>query len=364
MLPRFLRPRPLDRYVFAEWWKIFVTTSLGFPVLVIVIDLVDHLNDYLSRNIPPMNIALSYLFWLPDSMFLVLPAAVLFATVFSIGAFTRYSEITAAKASGISFYRLTAPIYAGASIAVMMGLGLSVLVPITNAKRNDLLQESQFKSGTDRFNFTYAAPEGRVYRVSALSSQRHTIDGLAIERKGSGPDYPTVMLTANHGDWSPQRGWAFNRGVVHVYPDSTRSFTVQFDSVRDNRFKETPADLMAIPRKPEDLGYQDLSRYIKAAERSGSDAAELRVERAQKIAVPMTCIIIVMFGAALATSTQRGGAAYGVGVSLATTITFLMMIQLTKGVGSKGLIPPDLAAWIPNVLFGVAGAYLLARVRT
>jgi lipopolysaccharide export system permease protein len=356
--------RPLDRYVFAEWWNIFVATALGFPILVIVIDLVDHLNDYLNRNIPPGNIALSYLFWLPDSMFLVLPAAVLFATVFSIGAFTRHAEITAAKASGISFYRLTAPIYFGATLACGLGLLLSWLVPITNAKRNDLLQESQFKTGTDRYNFTYAGTEGRVYRVSALSSQRHTIDGLEIERKGNGPDYPTVILTANHGTWTPAHGWDLAHGVVHVVPDSNRNFTIQFDSVRDNRFRETPADLMAIPRKPEDMGYKDLSRYIAAAERSGGDAGELRVERAQKIAVPVTCIIIVMFGAALATSTKRGGAAYGVGVSLATTIAFLMLIQLTKGVGSKGLIPPDLAAWVPNVLFGLAGAYLLARVRT
>ncbi len=51
-------------------------------------------------------------------------------------------------------------------------------------------------------------------------------------------------------------------------------------------------------------------------------------------------------------------------MSLATTIAFLMLIQLTKGVGSKGLIPPDLAAWVPNVLFGIAGLYLLIRVRT
>ncbi|HLZ08414.1 MAG TPA: LptF/LptG family permease, partial [Chloroflexota bacterium] len=218
----FLKPRPLDRYVFAEWWNIFVATSLGFPILVIVIDLVDHLNDYLNRNIPPGNIALSYLYWLPDSMFLVLPAAVLFATVFSIGAFTRHSEITAAKASGISFYRLTAPIYVGATLACGLGLLLSWLVPITNAKRSDLLQESQFKTGTDRYNFTYAGTEGRVYRVSALSSQRHTIDGLEIERKGNGPDYPTVILTANHGTWTQAHGWELNRGVVHVVPDSNR----------------------------------------------------------------------------------------------------------------------------------------------
>ena len=79
------------------------------------------------------------------------------------------------------------------------------------------------------------------------------------------------------------------------------------------------------------------------------------MELAQKIAVPVTCIIIALFGAPLATSTQRGGAAYGIAISLATTVLFLMMIQLTKAVGAKGLIPPYLAAWIPNVIFAIAG---------
>jgi lipopolysaccharide export system permease protein len=90
----------------------------------------------------------------------------------------------------------------------------------------------------------------------------------------------------------------------------------------------------------------------------------LRVERALKIAIPVTCLIIALFGAPLATSTQRGGAAFGVGISLATTVIFLMMIQLTKAIGGKGLIDPDLAAWIPNAVFAVIGVVLLARVRT
>ena len=83
--------RPLDRYVFGEFWKIFVVTALGFPILLIVIDLTDHVDQYLNKKIPIQDIALSYVYWIPDSMFMVLPAAVLFATVFSIGALTRHA---------------------------------------------------------------------------------------------------------------------------------------------------------------------------------------------------------------------------------------------------------------------------------
>jgi lipopolysaccharide export system permease protein len=152
---------------------------------------------------------------------------------------------------------------------------------------------------------------------------------------------------------------------MHVIPsDTLTDVTFAFDSLRDRGLREAPIELMATPKAPQEMGYRDLSRYISALERSGGDANELRVERALKIAVPITCIIIALFGASLATSTQRGGAAYGIGVSLATTVIFLMLIQLTKAVGGKGIIPPEVAAWFPNAVFAVIGLVLLARVRT
>jgi lipopolysaccharide export system permease protein len=121
---------------------------------------------------------------------------------------------------------------------------------------------------------------------------------------------------------------------------------------------------MARPRNPQEMRFRELSRFIAALERSGGDANLLRVERALKIAIPITCLVIALFGAPLATSTQRGGTAYGIGVSLATTIIFLLMIQLTKAVGGKALINPDLAAWLPNAMFAVMGLVLLMLVRT
>jgi lipopolysaccharide export system permease protein len=112
------------------------------------------------------------------------------------------------------------------------------------------------------------------------------------------------------------------------------------------------------------MNFQELGRFIGAMERSGADVNELRVERMLKIAIPVTCLVILLFGAPLATSTQRGGAAYGIGVSLGTTIIFLMMIQLTKAVGGKGIISPEFAAWLPSMMFAIVGGILLARVRT
>jgi lipopolysaccharide export system permease protein len=355
--------RPLDRYVFGEFWKIFLVTSVGFPVLVIVIDLTDNLEKYLNKKVPQADIALSYLYWLPDSMFMILPAAVLFATVFSVGNFTRHSEITAAKASGISFYRLILPILLGALFAATLDLGLGEVVPITNAKRADLLGEARFRSDSIRWNFAYAAERGRVYKAGMLDRAKGEIRELQIERRGSGPEYPTYVISAREAAYAGG-GWALRNGAMHLVPDSVSDVAFTFERMIDRRLTERPADLMAKPRSPQEMRYNELTRFIVALERSGGDANVLRVERALKIAIPVTCLIIALFGAPLATSTQRGGAAYGIGISLATTIVFLMMIQLTKAVGGKGLIDPDVAAWIPNAVFAVIGLFLLARVRT
>src|SRR5690348_16568649 len=200
MLKRLIRP--LDRYVFGEFWKIFTMTALGFPVLIVIIDLTDNLDKYLNRQLPRSQIALSYLYFIPDSMFLVMPAAVLFATVFTIGALTRHSEITAAKASGISFYRLTMSIFVGAIVAAGFAIALGELVPITNGKRADLLEEKKFTSGTDRYNFVFAAERGRVYKISSLNAEKGKLEGIEIERKGKGLDYPTYVLTADEGAYN------------------------------------------------------------------------------------------------------------------------------------------------------------------
>ena len=356
--------RPLDKYVFKEFAKIFGTTAVGFPLLVILFDLTDNLDTYLMRDLPMADIALSYVYWLPDTIFLILPAAVLFATVFSIGAFTRHSELTAAKASGISFYRVILPIVWGAAGASVIGLILGELAPQSNKKRQELLEAHRYASSSERYNFAYAAEQGRVYKIGALRVAQGTIENVQIERRGAGPEYPSFILSTPRARYDDTTGWLLEKGVMHIIPDMGTSVTFSFDSARARYFRERPLELTTSPKAPSEMRFAELGRFIDAMERSGGDVNQLRVERMLKIAVPITCIVILLFGAPLATSTQRGGAAYGIGVSLITTIVFLMLVQLTKAVGGKGLLTPELAAWIPSIVFAALGGLLMLRVRT
>jgi lipopolysaccharide export system permease protein len=354
---------PLDRYVAGEFARIFLTSAAGFPVLVFVIDLVDNLRKYTERKLTWEAIGLSYLYWIPDTLFMVLPAAVLFATVFSIGTFTRYSEITAAKASGISFYRFIAPILCMATLATGAGLVFGEVAPPANARRLELLDHRGGNVDAARYNFAFANDAGRVYRIYALDPAKKSVERVEIEERGS-ERRPGLVIASELGTFRDTSGWTFAKGQLHILPNDSTDLAFGFDSLVDRRFIETPTDLRASQREPSEMTFGELSRFIRALELSGADVNSLRVERMLKIAIPVTCIIIALFGAPLATSTQRGGAAYGVAVSLATTILFLVLIQLTKAIGVKGLITPELSAWVPNLFVGTLALVLLVRART
>lgn len=354
---------PLDRLVASDFARIFLVTLLGFPLLVIIIDLVEKLRRYTADKIPMRDVALSYYYMLPDTMFMVLPAATLFATVFSISTFTRYSEVTAAKASGISFYRFIAPVIVMSFLAMGLGLVVGEFAPPANAKREAILRKKNSSPENERYNFSFASGTGRNYRIYTLNVAQNFIDQVEVEERRT-EKRPGLLISANRGDWKAKRGWALHRGVVHVVPTDTTDFVAAFDSIYDPKFTETSKELRASEKAPTEMTFSQLTSFITALEASGADVAGLKVERMLKIAIPVTCVIIALFGAPLATSSQRGGAAFGVAISLGTTIIFLVLIQLTKAIGGNGVVTPELAAWLPNILVGTIALILLARVRT
>lgn len=354
----------LDRYFLREWIKVFIITVVGFPLVVIVFDLTDRLGAYLGRGLSKGTVALSYVFSLPETIFLVLPAAVLFATVFTIGAASRHSELTAAKAGGVSFYRLVRPLLLASGVTFLLGVVLSEVAPVATTKRLELLGEKAMRATTSRYNFVYRADEGWVYAIRSLEISTQTMRDVILEREGSGPAYPTIGVAAQVATYDSGGRWTLGKGTLRYLLSSDREIAFGFDSLRLAALRERPRDLLAEPKAPEEMRYAELGRYVDALARSGTDHKKLRVKQALKIAVPFTCVIIALFGAPLAVSNPRGGGAFGVAISLGTTVIFLVAVQLSQAVGAGGVLPPRLAAWMPNVVFGVTAIWLMRRVRT
>jgi lipopolysaccharide export system permease protein len=355
----------LDRYLLREWTKVFLLTALGFPLVVILFDLTDRLDTYLARGLDKGTVGLSYLFSLPETVFLVLPAAVLFATVFTVGSASRHSELTAAKAGGISFHRLVLPMFLAAAVAFLGGVALAEIAPVATTRRLELLGDKQVRGSASRFNFVYRADQGWIYAIRSLQISTNLMQDVILEREGLGPEYPTIVVAAAEARYDTTgHHWTLTKGAVRYLLGDARELAFNFDSLRQRSLSERPADLLAEPKAPEEMRYAELGRYIDALARSGTDHKKLRVKQALKIAVPFTCVIIALFGAPLAVSNPRAGSAFGIAVSLGTTVVFLVSVQLSQAVGAGGLLPPVLAAWLPNIVFGGTAVWLLRKVRT
>jgi lipopolysaccharide export system permease protein len=361
--PRGLRQ--LDRYVLQSWVRIFVLTSLGFPIVSILINLTDSLNRLLDRGLTMNEIVISYIYSIPEYASQVMPAAVLFATVFTVGSMGRHSELTAAKAGGQSFHRLMRPIFIASALASVLAFVVGELAPGATAKQLEIQKAKQARPTRTRFNFVYRGDAGWVYTMRSLDVATKQLKQLMLERQGTGLSYPGLILTADSASYDDSlKIWRLRRGASRIIAGPARQATFNFRSMRLRALKQSPADLLAESKAPDEMRYAELGRYIDALKRSGNDANKLIVEQALKLALPATCLIIALFGAPLGVTTPRAGAAVGVAISLGTTVLFLLLTQITKAVGAGGVVNPTVAAWFPNVVFLFAGLVLLAKVRT
>jgi lipopolysaccharide export system permease protein len=355
----------LDRYVVSNWLRIFILTALGFPIVSIMINLTDTLNRLLDRGLTMKEIAISYVYSIPENAFIVMPAAVLFATVFTVGAMGRHSELTAAKAGGMSFYRLMLPLFVASVGASFLAFAVGEMAPGATARQLEIQKSKQTRPTRSRFNFVYRGDAGWVYTIRSLDVSTRQLKQVMFERQGSSESYPDLIITADSASYDDSlRTWRIRDGSSRVIAGPNRQAMFAFRTMSLRDLRQTPADLLAEPKAPDEMRYAELGRYIDALKRSGNDANKLIVEQALKLALPATCIIIALFGAPLAVTTPRAGAAVGVAISLGTTVLFLLITQIMKAVGAGGVIDPTVAAWLPNALFLLAGLVLLSRVRT
>ncbi len=353
----------LSRYVARQFLATFFMLVLGLPLLFIIGDITDNIDKYIDRGVTGGRLFMAYVYQFPLFVLYGFPIAALVATVFTIGGMTRHQEITAAKAGGISFYRLFFPILVLGLLLVAGAFGLSELVPITLGKRAVLLGEQTSSSKGPRLSFVYQTEREGVLTARRLDPTGGEMNQVVLERNAA-RGQPGIHRMAQRAAWTKRGGWKLYQGYTRILHTDGREVTARFDSLRVPGLVEEPEDFLGEPKEPEQMRYAEMSRFIGAIERSGGDANPLRVERGQKIAIPVAVIIIIIFGAPLVTSSQRGGTAYGVGVSLGVTIIYLLLFRVGKALGSSGAVDPVIAAWGPNVLFLVAGIILMFRVRT
>jgi lipopolysaccharide export LptBFGC system permease protein LptF len=84
----------------------------------------------------------------------------------------------------------------------------------------------------------------------------------------------------------------------------------------------------------------------------------------KKVSFPLVTLIMTLIAVPFAVMTGRRGALYGIAVGIVLAVVYWITINAFSAVGSAGMLPPLLAAWAPNLLFGAGAAYLLLTART
>ncbi len=358
--------RILDRYLFVEFVKIHVFSTLASMSISIIVDLIEKIDTYIDNKAAFGDVVLYYAYNIPYISVLTLPAATLIATIFTISQAEGYNEITAMKASGISLYRIFAPLFVGGVILTVTAfLFGEFVVPHTNILREELYNAKIVKrvkqeKGIKR-NFLYKGDRGLIYSIDLYDIAGRRMEGVVIHRRGPRGNL-RYRLDAESSVWDGGE-WVFMNGYLRYFGDNLDDATLRFVRMKTQDIGEVPQDFEERQKKPHEMGYVDLGKYIERMERSGKETHEERVHRAFKISFPFANIIIVLFGASLASNTRSGGAAVSIGLSLFIFIVFWGFVHVGKALGENGVLPPIPAAWLTNAIVGCCGFILLLRAR-
>jgi lipopolysaccharide export LptBFGC system permease protein LptF len=127
---------------------------------------------------------------------------------------------------------------------------------------------------------------------------------------------------------------------------------------------EAPSYFQKEVRSYKQMDYAQLRDYIGELQQSGFNTLPLQVQLHKKFAAPLFVFIMALLAAPFAFLTGSRGAMMGVGVSFGVAILYFVANSLFEQLGNAGQLPPQMAAWSPNALFTLVGAYLLTRLRT
>ena len=354
--------RILDRLVIKNFLMLFCLFLLCAPPLFVLGDLAEHLDDYIDRGLSLGEVSMSYVYMYPLFIQWCFPIAALLGAVFTVHWMTKHREIVAAKAGGISFHRLVAPLLIAGVLLTGVALALTEVVPRTNKISAQILR-SEAPGRSWRSDFVYRSEEGVSWQVNRLTASDGRMTDVVIERPVT-DDRNGLHLIAEGARFQAEDGWILAQGFMRTLSGDSAETTIEFDRLLMDNLVERPEELLEVPPEPDEMTYAEINHMAAIIQRTGGNANELLVKREQKISIPVTTLIIILFGAPLATSSKRGGAAFGIGLSLATVLLFMMLLRVAGALGEAGAVSPLAAAWIPNMVFALTGLILMIRVRT
>jgi LPS export ABC transporter permease LptF/LPS export ABC transporter permease LptG len=364
----------LDMYILQGWLFYFLILLVTFSGVYLVFDFFQLLGDMVRTHASAHLVINYYRFLFFQVIYYMLPLGILVATLVNFGLLAKSNQITAIKSAGISLYRLSMPILLVAGLAsVGMFLLGDKYLPETN-QRQDALR-NQIKGKPPQ---TYYRPDrqwifgqtSRIYNYRFFDPDRNVFANLSLFDFDPQAFRMTRRIYATRAFWeAPIHDWVMENGWMReLEGDRVKTYRpfsmVTFHELTQQASTEEPPYFKKEVKPSAQMSARELRRYINELRQSGFDVVRLSVQLYGKFAFPLVAFVVALIGIPFSFTTGRKGAISGIALSIGIAILYWSISSLFEAMGNLDQLPPLVAAWSPDMLFGLGGVYLMLRVRT
>ena len=358
-----------DRYLARQFVGIFLICLGALFAIWLLIDLSDNLSDFKNSTNRALSLLVFYLYRAPAILLILLPYTLLLSLIYGLGKFSKSNEIIAMIQSGTGIVRVTAPlIFAGVWSSVLL-LGLNYhWAPRAEGMRDELTDRAKNRPVLQAKNVLFRDPDSRrLWMVGAFPENFAKGEPLQnVEITTINPDRTLkTRMTTSTAQWDrDSRTWTFANPLIAKFTEGESPEFEQMDAplVR-KKWHETPSQIIKPGLAVEYLGIPELSTWLGSpiADQPTSNHAAYLTHWHYRWALPAACIVTVLLAAPLSIHFARRGAGSGVFLAIVLSVLMLFFSTITLVLGEAAIIPPVLAAWLPNIVFTLIGFYLFHR---
>jgi LPS export ABC transporter permease LptG/LPS export ABC transporter permease LptF len=365
-----LRPLLIDAYVLNGFLFYLAVLLAALVSLIEVFTFFELLGDMIKNNIS-MSMMLDYLWHLaPSLIYQLTPIATLVASLICFGIMTKYNEVTAFKAGGVSVHRLAAPVLAiSLVLSGVLFLFDHYYIPEANRRQEMLRAEIKKKPVA-----TYLKPDrqwvfgegSRVYNFRFFDARKALMSNVNVYELNPKTFRVEHQISAERAIWDPaKRTWVFENGLSHLDGETGTTYRQFYGSKATfPELTEPPSWFAKEEKEYKEMNFEELGRYIKELQISGLNTVPLQVQYYKKFAVPLFVLIMALLSIPFAFVAGNRGAMTGVGISFGIAIAYWTIGTLFEQIGDLNQLPAVMAAWSPDLIFSLAGLYFMARMRT
>ncbi len=357
--------KKIDKYILGKYLSSFFFCLLLLTVIVVVVDISEKTDDFVRSKLSATQIITDYyLGFIPRIDAMLFPLFVFIAVIFFTSKMAGRSEIIAILCSGVSYRRFLLPyVIGGLILSAMLWAGYQYVVPNANRKWGDFekkyiddLGVSGSTNGSYKQYIYFRIDSNTYATIKGYDTVTKTGNNFAIQKFVN--NKMVYNLRALNFNWdSASRKWVLNNVLERTINEITETVTRTNQKFEWYNFR--PLDLRKDDYLKDQMTTPDLNNFIKLEKMRGSEMlSTLQVERYNRDAIPVSVLILTLIGAVLASKKVRGGSGSHLALGVVISVLYILFSRFSVVFATKGDFAPWLAAWTPNILFGILAFYL------